>query len=168
MVRHAHREEWLLRLTQRVETATTTHSPPRLLKINSSPSQSSNMCKSSPVAVGPIEAQKAKVNIFEDNSSSFLNVHLPSVSYVGAAILVALIIFALWELAAYHREQRVARNRRREVELQIISKGTTRGSRPTTIDFGEPQNESGVVSLDMPSAVITAPKSCKMLEGPKF
>ena len=168
MVRHAHREEWLLRLTQRVEAATTTHSPPRLLEINSSSSRSSNMCKSSPVAVGPIEAQKAKVNIFEDNSSSFLNVHLPSVSYVGAAILVALIIFALWKLAAYHREQRVARTRRRELELQIISKGTTRGSRPTTIDFGEPQNESGVVSLDMPSAVITAPKSCRMLEGPKF
>ena len=62
----------------------------------------------------------------------------------------------------------MARNRRREVELQIISKGTTRGSKPTTIYFGESQNESGVVSLEMPSAVTTAPKSYRMLEGPKF
>ena len=77
------------------------------------------MCKSTQV---PIEAEKAEVRIAEDNSTSFLNVHVPSMTYVGGFVLLVLVLVALWRFWLHVKERRMRKLQLREMELSSISR----------------------------------------------
>ena len=77
------------------------------------------MCKSTQV---PIEAEKAEVRIAEDNSTSFLNVHVPSMTYVGGFVLLVLVLVALWRFWLHIKERRMRKLQLREMELSSISR----------------------------------------------
>ena len=119
------------------------------------------MCKST--SLGPVQAERAKVDIFEDNSSSFLNVHLPSMSYVGAAVLMILVIVFIWRWLT-HRSQKVAHKQRvRELELTALSRSTQ--DMAGSIRMGRGNADNGdTVRVSM----VPAPRAHKALEPPTF
>lgn len=77
------------------------------------------MCKSTQV---PIEAEKAEVRIDEDNSTSFLNIHVPSMTYVGGFVMLVLVFVALWRFWLHVKERRMRKLQLREMELSSISR----------------------------------------------
>lgn len=60
-----------------------------------------NMCKST--SLGPVQADSAKVDIYEDNSSSFINLHLPSMTYVGVMLVIVLVVVFGWKWLVHRR-----------------------------------------------------------------
>ena len=119
------------------------------------------MCKST--SLGPVQAQTAKVDIHEDNSSSFLNVHLPSMSYVGVAVLMILIFVFIWRWFT-HRSQKTAHKQRvRELELTALSRSTQDMTVSTGTARGNADNGDTVRV-----AMVPAPRAFKALEPPTF
>lgn len=77
------------------------------------------MCKSTQV---PIQAEKAEVRVEEDNSTSFLNIHVPSMTYVGGFVMLVLVLVALWRYWVHVKERRMRKLQLREMELASISR----------------------------------------------
>ena len=78
------------------------------------------MCKST--SLGPVQADTAKVEVTEDNSSSFINVHLPSMTYLGAAVLLVIFLVIVWKWMSAKRKKTAHQQRVRELELKTISR----------------------------------------------
>ena len=115
------------------------------------------MCKSTEF---PIQAAKAEVNVAEDNSTSFVNIHVPSMTYLAGFFLLVLVLVFLWRLWVRVKERRGGNRRLPEIELYNISKSVhdneARVSRVVTVD-GE----------DLKVAVLPSSKGAsKSVEGP--
>ena len=118
------------------------------------------MCKST--SLGPVQADSAKVEITEDNSSSFINVHLPSMTYLGAAVLLVIFLVVAWKWWTARRKSATHRQRVRELELRSMSRSivdipSSVGTSGSTMDGGE------TVRVNMPTS-----RMIKALEQPAF
>ena len=119
------------------------------------------MCKST--SLGPVQAETAKVEITEDNSSSFINVHLPSMTYLGAAMLLVIFLVIAWKWMSAKRKKTAHKQRVRELELRTISSNMLEiphslGASSSTMDGGDTVR----VSMQPTSRMI------KALEQPAF
>ena len=78
------------------------------------------MCKST--SLGPVQAETAKVDITEDNSSSFINVHLPSMTYLGAVVLLVILLVIGWKWMSSRRKRSAHKQRVKELQLQNMTR----------------------------------------------
>ena len=118
------------------------------------------MCKST--SLGPVQADTAKVEVTEDNSSNFINVHLPSMTYFGAAVLFVIFLVVAWKWWTARRKRTAHKQRVRELELHNMSRSildipTSVGTSSSTADAGE------TVRVTMPASNMV-----KALEQPTF
>lgn len=122
------------------------------------------MCKSTQV---PIQANKATVTVDEDNSSNFLNIHMPSLTYAGGFVLLVIVLLALWRFWVHVKERRMRKLQIREMELTSISrsvhdKQVGGGRRVVTAD-GE---ELTVTVVPTPRGPIQAINGLPSINGP--
>ena len=116
------------------------------------------MCKSTQV---PIQATKAEVKVDEDNSTSFLNIHMPTMTNVGGLVLIIFVVVALWRFWAHMKERRRRKLQLREMELTSISRSvhnrTEGGARRMVTAGGE----------DLTVTVVPTPRGSSMvIDGP--
>ena len=116
------------------------------------------MCKSTQV---PIQATKAEVKVDEDNSTSFLNIHMPTMTNVGGLVLIIFVVVALWRFWAHMKERRRRKLQLREMELTRISRSvhnrTEGGARRMVTADGE----------DLTVTVVPTPRGSSMvIDGP--
>ena len=119
------------------------------------------MCKST--SLGPVQAETAKVDIHEDNSSSFINVHLPSMTYVGAAVLMIIALVVIWRWLSHRRQKTAHKQRIRELELSALSRSTQDINASAVMSRGNVDNGDTVRVAMMPTA-----RTFKALDPPAF
>jgi len=98
------------------------------------------MCKST--SLGPVQAETAKVDITEDNSSSFINVHLPSMTYLGAVVLLVIMLVIGWKWMSSRRKKSAHKQRVTELQLQNVARNvadipSSVGAQRATLDRGD-------------------------------
>ena len=117
--------------------------------------------------MGPVQAENAKVNVLEDNSTSFLNVHLPSLSYIGLLIIIIFSLVAAWKWIASKRKRSDLKERIRQLELRSISSTLDHVGQSGVADFS-----SSSLSTTTPTATTTTSPSntrgFKHLDAPSF